>query len=59
MDEFEIWKYIFKLKLNTISSKIPYASISFIFMFIFAELIWRMCFEYLLAFMQIHEALVK
>ena len=54
-----IWKYIFKLKLNSIASKIPYLSILFISMFLFTELLWRICFEYLLAFMQMHDALIK
>ena len=30
----------------------------FIMMFMFAELFWRMLFEYLIAFMQMHDALV-
>ena len=54
-----IWKYIKKFKLNNIASRIPYVSMVFIMSFLFAELLWRMGFEYLLAFMQMHEALIN
>ena len=52
------WKLVQVLKLKFLN-KIPYFTIAFIILFVFAELFWRILFEYLIAFMQIHEALTS
>lgn len=54
---FLVYKYTSQIYIP-MRNKAPKVFFTFIFIFIFMEILWRMMFEFLIAFLQIRDALV-